>query len=176
MNLFHVRKQYLTFCKAEAAETHNLIGSKIISSVKCSDTRNSLPILDVMCSSHKRHSVSENCKWTLRQTTGVRCTCSERQLTSRRNIDTRWQWSVENIGRNEWLILEMVINDHCQGSVASVQWFTYWGLLVCHWWDILRTVLLSSARKPGAHFFENNKITGVFTMLKLCVSKERLAY
>ena len=38
------------------------------------------------------------------------------------------------------------------------------------------TKLLSSALKPGAHFFENNKITGVFTMLKLCVSKERLAY
>ena len=36
--------------------------------------------------------------------------------------------------------------------------------------------VLSSALKPGAHFFENNKITGVFTMLKLCVSKERLAY
>ena len=37
-------------------------------------------------------------------------------------------------------------------------------------------LILSSALKPGAHFFENNKITGVFTMFKLCVSKERLAY
>ena len=35
-------------------------------------------------------------------------------------------------------------------------------------------VVLSSAVEPGAHFFENNKITGVFTMLKLCMSKERL--
>ena len=35
--------------------------------------------------------------------------------------------------------------------------------------------VLSSAAKPGAHFLENNKIIGVFTMLKLCVSKERLA-
>ena len=33
--------------------------------------------------------------------------------------------------------------------------------------------LLSSAAKPGAHVLENNKITGVFTMLKLCMSKER---
>ena len=38
------------------------------------------------------------------------------------------------------------------------------------------TLLLSSALKSGAHFFENNKITGVFTMLKLCVSKEPLVY
>ena len=35
---------------------------------------------------------------------------------------------------------------------------------------------LSSAAKPGTHFLENNKIVGVFTMLKLCVSKEPLAY
>ena len=34
-------------------------------------------------------------------------------------------------------------------------------------------ILLSSAAKPGTHFLENNKIIGVFTMLKLCVSKER---
>ena len=33
-------------------------------------------------------------------------------------------------------------------------------------------VLLSSAVKLGTHFLENNKITAVFTMLKLCVSKE----
>ena len=71
VNLFHVGKQYLTFCKAEAAVTHNLIGRKIISNVKHSDARKSLPILDVIRSSHKRHSASEYCKWTLRQTTGV---------------------------------------------------------------------------------------------------------
>ena len=35
--------------------------------------------------------------------------------------------------------------------------------------------LLSSSVKPGTHFLENNKIIGVFTMLKLCVSKEQLA-
>ena len=35
------------------------------------------------------------------------------------------------------------------------------------------TMLLSSAAKPGTHVLENNKIIGVFTMLKLCVSKER---
>ena len=34
VNLFHLGKQYLTFCKAEAAVTHNLIGRKIISNVK----------------------------------------------------------------------------------------------------------------------------------------------
>ena len=44
------------------------------------------------------------------------------------------------------------------------------------WWIHL---LLSSAVKLGTHFLENkkkssNKITTVFTMLKLCVSKERL--
>ena len=62
VNLFHVGKQYLTFCKAEAAVTHNLIGRKIISSVKHSDARNSLSILDVIRSSHKRHSASGHCK------------------------------------------------------------------------------------------------------------------
>ena len=62
VNLFHVGKQYLTFCKAEAAVTHNLIGRKIISNVKHSDARKSLPILDVIRSSHKRHSALEYCK------------------------------------------------------------------------------------------------------------------
>ena len=52
VNLFHVGKQYLTLCKAEAAVTRNLIGRKIISSVKRSDARNSLPMLDVIRSSH----------------------------------------------------------------------------------------------------------------------------
>ena len=62
VNLFHVGKQYLTLCKAEAAVTRNLIGRKIISNVKHADARNSLPILDVIRSSHKRHSASEYCK------------------------------------------------------------------------------------------------------------------
>ena len=44
-------------------------------------------------------------------------TCSERHLTFRRNIDTRRQWSVGNIGWNERLYWEIVINDHCPGSV-----------------------------------------------------------
>ena len=43
VNLFHIRKQYLSFCKAKATVTRNLIGRKIISNVKRSDTRNSLP-------------------------------------------------------------------------------------------------------------------------------------
>ena len=115
VNLFHVGKQYLTFCKAEAAVTRNLIGRKIISNVKHSDARNSLPILDVIRSSDKRHNASKYCKWTLRQTTGVcytRIYLLERHLTFRRNIDTRRQWSVGNLGWNEWLFWEMVINDH----------------------------------------------------------------
>ena len=58
VNLFHVGKQYLTLCKAEAAVTHNLIGRKIISNVKHADARNSHPILDVIRSSHKRHSLA----------------------------------------------------------------------------------------------------------------------
>ena len=62
VNLFHVGKQYLTLCKAKAAVTRNLIGRKIISNVKHEDSRNSLPILDVIRSNHKRHSVSEYCK------------------------------------------------------------------------------------------------------------------
>ena len=62
VNLFHVGKQYLTLCKAEAAVTRNLIGRKIIFNVKHADARNSLPILDVIRSSHKRHSASEYCK------------------------------------------------------------------------------------------------------------------
>ena len=62
VNLFHVGKQYLTLCKAEAAVTRNLIGRKTISNVKHADARNSLPILDVTRSSHKRHSGSEYCK------------------------------------------------------------------------------------------------------------------
>ena len=40
VNLFHVGKQYLTFWQAKAAVTRNLIGRKIISNVKRSDTRN----------------------------------------------------------------------------------------------------------------------------------------
>ena len=62
VNLFHVGKQYLSFCKAEAAVTHNLIGRKISSNVKHADARNSLRILDVIRSSHKLHSASEYCK------------------------------------------------------------------------------------------------------------------
>ena len=62
VNLFHVGKQYLMLCKAKAAVTRNLIGRKIISNVKHADAHNSLPILDVIRSSHKRHSASEYCK------------------------------------------------------------------------------------------------------------------
>ena len=122
---FTSKNSIMTFCKAEAAVTHNLIGRKIIFNVKHSDARNSLPILDVIRSSHKRHApqcVIEHCRWTVRQTTGVcytRMYMLERHLTFRRNIDTRRQWSVRNIGWNEWLYWEIVINDHCHGSVSN---------------------------------------------------------
>ena len=43
VNLFLVGKQYLTLLQAEVAVTRNLIGRKIISIVKRSDTRNALP-------------------------------------------------------------------------------------------------------------------------------------
>ena len=43
VNLFLVGKQYLTLLQTEAAVTRNLIGRKIISIVKRSDTRNALP-------------------------------------------------------------------------------------------------------------------------------------
>ena len=60
VNLFLVGKQYLTFCTAEDAVTRNLIGRKIISNVKPSDTRNSLGtvafVSDVVPSSHKRQT------------------------------------------------------------------------------------------------------------------------
>ena len=39
-----------------------------------------------------------------------------------------------------------------------------------------KSQVLSSAAKPGTHFLEKNKTIVVFTMLKLCVSKEWLAY
>ena len=62
-----------------------------------------------------------NERYVKRQVSVIRVyMCSERHLTFRRNIDTRRQWSVGNIGRNEWLYWEIVINDHCHGSVASV--------------------------------------------------------
>ena len=141
VNLFHVGKQYQTFRKAEAAVTHNLIGRIIISNVKHSDARNSLPILDVIRSSDKRHSASKYCKWTLRQTTGVCYTriyvlgapslfpteCRHEAAVVSREHRMKWvvvlgdgyQWPVGEIGWNEWLSWEMVINDHCLGSVGA---------------------------------------------------------
>ena len=43
VNLFLVGKHYLTLLQVEADGTRNLIGRKIISNVKRSDTRNALP-------------------------------------------------------------------------------------------------------------------------------------
>ena len=105
VNLFHVGKQYLTLCKAETAVTRNLIGRKIISNVKHADARNSLPILDVIRSSHKRHA--PQCVRILQiNATSNNTGCllyayirtRSAHLTFRGNIDTRRQWSVGNIG------------------------------------------------------------------------------
>ena len=61
-----------------------------------------------------------NKRYVKRQMSVIRVyTCSERHLTFRRNIDTRRQWSVGNIGWNEWLYWEIVTNDHCPGSVTQ---------------------------------------------------------
>ena len=97
VNLFHVGKQYLTLCKAEAAVTRNLIGRKIISNVKHADARNSLPILDVIRSSHKRHSES-----TANKRTSDRCLLYIYVLGAPSHFPTEYrqrrQWSVGNIG------------------------------------------------------------------------------
>ena len=123
VNLFHVGKQYLTFCKAEAAVTRNLIGRKIISNVKHSDARNSLPILDVIRSSHKRHSASEYCKWTLRQTAGV-CYTRIYVLGAPSHFPTEYRHEAAVVSREhrmKWVvILEIVISDHCHGSVERL--------------------------------------------------------
>ena len=50
---------------------------------------------------------------------------------------------------------------------------TLFYILISSFTFFIFIVVLSSAAKPGTHFLENNKIIGVFTMLKLCVSKER---
>ena len=101
VNLFHVGKQYLTLCKAEAAETRHLIGRKIISSVKRSDTRNSCS-LPMHFRRHTLKSQTPQCVRVLQMnaTSNDRCPLYvlERHLTFRRNIDTRRQWSVGNIG------------------------------------------------------------------------------
>ena len=57
VNLFLVGKQYLTFYKAEAAVTRNLIGRKIISNVKGSDTRNSIRTVAYVKVNYKRHTL-----------------------------------------------------------------------------------------------------------------------
>ena len=101
VNLFHVGKQYLTFCKAEAAVTHNLIGRK---SFPTSNTLTHVTLFPFKTSYAQvtnatvRQSTA-NERYVKRQVSVIRVyTCSERHLTFRRNIDTRRQWSVRNIG------------------------------------------------------------------------------
>ena len=56
-------------------------------------------------------------------------------------------------------------------GLTSFLQYLYYVQFACMPWRGL--YILSSAAKPGTHFLENNKIIGVFTMLKLCMSKER---
>ena len=85
VNLFHVGKQYLTLCKAEAAVTRNLIGRKTISNVKHADARNSLPILDrytLKSQTPQYVRVLHINATSKRQVFVIRVyTCSERHLT-----------------------------------------------------------------------------------------------
>ena len=118
VNLFHVGKQYLTFCKAEAAVTHNLIGRKITSNVKHSDARNSLPVLDVIRSSHKRHSGSKYCKWTLRQTTGV-CYTRIYVLGAPSHFPTEYRHEAAVVSREHRMKWVVVLGD-------SYQWPLSW--------------------------------------------------
>ena len=60
-----------------------------------------------------------------------------------------------------------------RGKVKSVEHMLSWSLDSKQLTLPLPLLVLSSAAKPGTHFLENNKIIGVFTMSKLCVSKER---
>ena len=113
VNLFHVAKQYLTFCKAEAAVTRNLIGRKIISNVKHSDARNSLPNLHVIRSSDKRHSASEYCKWTLRQTTGV-CYTRIYVLGAPSHFPTEYRHEAAVVSREHRMIWVVVLGDGYQ--------------------------------------------------------------
>ena len=62
-----------------------------------------------------------NERYVKRQVSVIRVhTWPERHLTFRRNIGTRRQWSVGNMGWNELLYWEIVINDHCHGSVSDI--------------------------------------------------------
>ena len=118
VNLCHVGKQYLTFCKAEAAVTHNLIGRKIISNVKHSDALNLLPILDVIRSSDKRHSASKYCKWTLRQTTGV-CYTRIYVLGAPSHFPTEYRHEAAVVSREHRMKWVVVLGD-------SYQWPLPW--------------------------------------------------
>ena len=101
LNLFHVGKQYLTLCKAEAAVTRNLIGRKIIptSSTLMHVTHFPLQTSYAQVTNATVRQSTANERYVKRQVYVIRVyTCSERHLTFRRNIDTRRQWSVRNIG------------------------------------------------------------------------------
>ena len=153
VNLFHVGKQYLTFWKAEAAVTHNLIGRKIISNVKHSDARNSLPILDVIRSSDKRHSASKYCKWRLRQTTGVSYTRIY-VLGAPSHFPTEYRHQAAVVSREHRMKWVVVLG-------ASYQWPLSWECKVdieYSFWVVVKQfechkTLLDVVRKPKVTVF-----------------------
>ena len=63
----------------------------------------------------------------------------------------------------------------CPSSNSSVDIFSRVGKTKQRIHHQIIMQLLSPEVKPGTHILENNNIIGVFTMLKLCVSKVRLA-
>ena len=148
MNLFHVGKQYQTFCKAEASVTHNFIGRKIISNVKHSDARNSLPILDVKRSSDKRHSASKYCKWTLRQTTGV-CYTRIYVLGAPPHFPTEYRHEAAVVSREHRMKWVVVLGDgypwplpwECKLGHKFTPRYVFPAERVSYWRIILRTRL-----------------------------------
>ena len=106
-----------------AAVTHNLIGRKIISNVKHSDARNSLPILDVIRSSDKRHSASKYCKWTLRQMTGV-CYTRIYVLGAPSHFPTEYRHEAAVVSREHRMKWVVVLGD-------GYQWPLPWECTLC---------------------------------------------
>ena len=110
VNLILIGKQYLTLLPAEAAGTRNLIGMKIISNVKRSDTRNSVPKVTFVEATRldekhfKRHTLKSETPRCVRvlqinatSNDSASHTCLESHLTFPWNIETRQQWSVGDI-------------------------------------------------------------------------------
>ena len=74
---------------------------------------------------------------------------------------------------HEFLEYSTVICEQVRSVLLFRDFLVYvWIVYVCRCRP-LYTIILSSAAKPGTHFLENNKIIGVFTTLKLCITRFR---